>query len=237
MEEKKVKMSLGTAVCIFIIILLIVALGVTYYLGFIKNKQGEVVLKNEKTISKSEKTESISNDVDVSKTNTISIIDAVNYTEGYYNLFKVKLPKIVGNTDTIVELNQKILNEVLPKTYEDVIAHAEIPESYNKGTTVEYKYIIKNDVLVLYIYSVIPKDSVIPGRSGNPGIGVSYYYDVAKDKIITISEAANKLSLSLDGVYTKDGSQIKSYKELDYNGDLSYNIVIDNNNLKIESSL
>ena len=48
MEDKKaVKISLGTAICIFIIIVLIVALGVVYYLGFVKNKLKISELKNE----------------------------------------------------------------------------------------------------------------------------------------------------------------------------------------------
>ena len=62
MEEKKtIKVSLGTVICIFIIILLIVALGLVYYLGFIKNndKISELELKiialeNNKTECKEE---------------------------------------------------------------------------------------------------------------------------------------------------------------------------------------
>jgi len=38
MEEKKViKISFGVAICIFIILILVVALGITYYIGFVKN--------------------------------------------------------------------------------------------------------------------------------------------------------------------------------------------------------
>lgn len=46
-EKKSIKVSLGTTICIFIIILLIVALGVVYYLGYVKNKQEISDLKNE----------------------------------------------------------------------------------------------------------------------------------------------------------------------------------------------
>ncbi len=38
-EKESIKVSLGTTVCIFMIILLIVALGVVYYLGFVKNNE------------------------------------------------------------------------------------------------------------------------------------------------------------------------------------------------------
>ena len=40
-EKKTIKVSLGTTVCIFIIILLIVVLGVVYYLGFVKDNAKE----------------------------------------------------------------------------------------------------------------------------------------------------------------------------------------------------
>lgn len=38
-EKKSIKVSLGTVICIFIIIVLIVALGVVYYMGFVKNNE------------------------------------------------------------------------------------------------------------------------------------------------------------------------------------------------------
>ena len=53
MEDKKVvKVSAGTAVCIFIIILLVIALGVMYYFGFVNNKKsGEVTIKTADTVN------------------------------------------------------------------------------------------------------------------------------------------------------------------------------------------
>lgn len=55
MEDKKtVKVSLGTAICIFIIILLIISLGIVYYLGFIKDNEKISPLKYP-TESKSQK--------------------------------------------------------------------------------------------------------------------------------------------------------------------------------------
>jgi hypothetical protein len=38
-EKKQIKLSLGTVICIFIIIILIISLCVVYYLGFVKNNQ------------------------------------------------------------------------------------------------------------------------------------------------------------------------------------------------------
>ena len=70
MEEKKsVKISLGTIVCIFIIILLIVALVGIYYLGFVKNNQEIIALKEEVNVLKSKNNVSQSEKAEV-KTNS-----------------------------------------------------------------------------------------------------------------------------------------------------------------------
>lgn len=161
----------------------------------------------------------------------LAVEDAVNYTDAYYHLFKVRLPKVVGNTNTIKELNQKILNEVLPITYRDVVSHAILSESLDKGSAYDYKHIIKDNILVIHIYSsVLEGGSVAPTSDG--GLQqFSYYYDVVDDKILTLSEAASKLSLSLDGLTTLDGSSINSYDELEKN---HYMITISNNDLKLE---
>lgn len=58
MEEKKsIKVSLGTTICIIIIVLLFSALGVVYYLGFIKNNQTINDLESEKVALENEKIE------------------------------------------------------------------------------------------------------------------------------------------------------------------------------------
>ncbi|MDO5556152.1 MAG: hypothetical protein Q4G09_05950 [Clostridia bacterium] len=63
MEDKKtLKISLGTVICIFVIFLLIISLGIIYYLGFIKNLQNPVEnINNESksSILHSEKEETI----------------------------------------------------------------------------------------------------------------------------------------------------------------------------------
>lgn len=161
----------------------------------------------------------------------LTVDDAVNYTDAYYHLFKVRLPKVVGNTNTIKELNQKILNEVLPITYRDVVSHAILSESLDKGSAYDYKYIIKDNILVIDIYSSVPEGGSIVPASGGGLQEFSYYYDVVNDKILTLSEAASKLSLSLDGITTLDGSPINSYDELEKN---HYMITIINNDLKLE---
>lgn len=46
-EKKTIKVSFGTAVCFFIILFLIIAIGITYYLGFVKDSQKITELENE----------------------------------------------------------------------------------------------------------------------------------------------------------------------------------------------
>lgn len=46
-DKKTIKIGLGTVICIFIIILLVIALGIVYYLGFVKNSQEILALKDE----------------------------------------------------------------------------------------------------------------------------------------------------------------------------------------------
>lgn len=158
----------------------------------------------------------------------ITVEDAVNYTDAYYHLFKVRVPKIVGNTNTINELNQKMLNEVLPATYFDVVSHAMIPETFDKGSTYDYKYIMKDNILVIDIYNV-PEGDYVYLAAGLQEI--LYYYDIVNDKILTVSEVASKLSLSLDGLTTLDGLSINSYDELEKN---HYWVTISNDDLKLK---
>ena len=236
MQEKKVT-NISLSTFLFIIALIIIVIMTI----FIYKLNNEKTIETQKSIDLQAQINSLNATVsnlqgkintvseNVSSAN-ISVEDAINYTDNYYHLFKIKLPRIVGNTNTIKELNQKILNEVLPKTYTDIVMHAQVSESLDKGSTCEYKYIIKNNILVLYIYTSIPEGGTGIPASGD-GINSSYFYDIEHDKILTQSEAANKLSLSLSGLTTRNGEQIKSYSELEENG---YLITIDNNNLKLK---
>lgn len=239
MEDKK-KIKIGMVISIFIIILLVIALSLIYYFGFVKNNQEILALKDKINVLSSKNVPTQSEKVEVktytAKSNNIeskdiSVVDAVNYSDGYYNLFKIKLPKINGNTKTIAELNAKILNDVLPRTYSDVVGHATIEEAMDKGAFYDYKYIIKNNILIIYIYSSVPEGGSLMPTTGGGLEHCSYYYDIVNDKILTISEVANKLSLNLSGLKTLEGTDIKSYSKLEENG---YIITINNNDLKLE---
>ena len=134
----------------------------------------------------------------------ISIADAVNYTDGYYNIFNVKLPKIVGkNSKNISKLNDTILNEVLPSTYGHVACHTILDnECMNEGSTVDYRYIIKNNVVAIYVYSSAPNGAKAVPATGDGLFKYNYFYDIKNDKILTFDEAAIKMGITLN--YDRD---------------------------------
>jgi len=234
--KKEIKVSLGTVICIFIIIMLVLAIiGIVYYYKVmpINNLENKEIYTPNASINNTE-VNSIKNNEQTNNTATITVEDAVNYVDGYYRLFKVKLPKVVGNTDTIEKLNLKILNEVLPFTYADVVCHAETDKTaMDKGSIYDYKYSIDNNILVIYVFSTVPEGgSVIPATGGGLNY-FSYHYDIINDKILSVGETAEILKLELEGLKTSDGNKIESYKELDEN----YYIIniYEKNNIKLIS--
>ncbi len=159
------------------------------------------------------------------QSNDISVADALNFS---YELFNFRLPKVVGNTTVIDELNKKMLNEMLPSAISEVAIHESMPEAISKGNRYNYEYIIKNNILVIYMYSSIPE-----GGTGVPKSGKymnSYYYDITKDKILSVGEAAKALELKLDGMTSRDEKRLETYDELDESND--YIIGIEKNELR-----
>jgi len=146
-------------------------------------------------------------------------------------MFKTKLPQLTGNTDTIKELNYGILWDTLNGLSDCYSEYAMSSyEGYefvffNKGTTFDYSYVVKNDVLVLYVYSTVPEGSNLPGQTGDGLYCNSYYYDIANDKILTTSQAVDKL-----GVAIPDYADLNNYP-LDGGG---WIIFLENNELTLE---
>lgn len=256
-ENKSFKVSLGIVVCMFVILILIMALAVVYYLGVVKNNQKILDLTDEinslksknniiqadkdndcKNTIQTEKDNDKNNDNELNeiKSNDISVVDALDYSDGYYQLFKVKLPKIVGNTETIEKLNFKMLNEILPLTYCDVVTYSDTRDteevSMDKGSIYNYRYAIENDILIIYIYSSVPEGGSVMPASWSGLNSKGYYYDISNDEILTIGEAASKLELDLDGLETIDHNSITSYDELEEAG---YYISIYNNKLELSA--
>lgn len=173
------------------------------------------------------------------KNSTISVEDAVNYKDGYYNLFNIRLPRIIGNTNTVSELNKKILNNVLRRTYQDFAMHALTKDEkltvFDKGAIYDYKYIIKDDILIIYVYSYKPEGSsnYFPA-SGNGTNEFNFYYDIINDKELSTSQVAKKLNISLNSITKYTDEKVNSYEELD---DSNYNFImrIEQNEIKLVS--
>lgn len=94
MEKNSAKISLGTAVCMFIILLLIIALAIVYYLGFINNSgefansnvagDTEVIQNVNENINNSDVSEEINNTIsnDEIKRTLQNYLDLVGIREG-----------------------------------------------------------------------------------------------------------------------------------------------------------
>ena len=240
MKDKK-DVKLNVLICLLIIMVIaIVTMGYYMYKMYNKKEDNSQAGKLNNQISNVEQAKdnvdetSKTDEKEQKESKEISVVDAVNYTDGYYDLFKVKLPRIVGNTETIEKLNSKILNEVLPLTYDDVVCHAttenEQTIAMSKGSIHDYTYIIKDNILIIYIYSTVPEGGTKIETTEDGLIQHSYYYDITNDKILSIDEVANKLKLSLEGLKTPEGKSIKSYSELEKNG---YIVRIKDNNIEL----
>lgn len=104
-ERKSIKVSLGTVISIFIIILLILALGVVYYLGFVKNKQEIKALKDEVNALKIKDNISQSEEIEAN-TNNVSNADS-------------KIDIESKNNNTSIQIGKKYAWEIPAKYSED----------------------------------------------------------------------------------------------------------------------
>ena len=137
----------------------------------------------------------------------VKVVDALDYTDDYYHMFKVKLPMITGNKPNSLKLNKTILDEVLPRTYFALIAHrGSEGQSASKGFITDYEYIIKNDIIVIYVKASIPEGGSGIPASGNGLYDFSYFYDIANDKILTkLGDVAKLMGLTdIDGAPNYD---------------------------------
>lgn len=192
MEKRK---NTGLIILIVILSLLVIILGgVIIY---------DKVLTTNLNIEPENK---VDNNEETNVNYNISVEDSVNYIDSYYKKFSVKLPKIIGETDKINEINTKILNDILPRTYDYPICYTENPDyCVDKGTSVDYKYIIKDDILIIYIYASVPEGGHAVPASGDGLIHKNYFYDIKNDSLLTLSEAAEKLNITdLDGANSYD---------------------------------
>ena len=133
-------------------------------------------------------------------------------------LFKVKLPKIVNGTLDAEKLNKKMLADASKNVADAVKCREELYPCFGEGLTTSYEYLIKNNVLAIYIYESTPSGNIGVGTSGN-GLDKSiYFYNIKTGKIIDkISEAARLMEI-------KDLGEVKNYSDLDNCGTIDYSI-------------
>ena len=102
-ENKEIKVRLSTVVYIFIILILAIALGVVYYLGFVKNDNVNNMIASVKEIENEKKIKKINEVKDI--VYTIEKRETIGY-EG--NVVTNKIPVINLNNDLIKKINEEI---------------------------------------------------------------------------------------------------------------------------------
>ncbi len=143
-ENKKIKIGLGTAICIFIIVLLIIALAGVYYFGFIKNNEKIEVINNEKiALEKEITTLEQDNNLGTEETNVNVSSTSENVT--YKDIVGVYTGKIILN-ETDSEGN-KFSDGYCLTLYENGTYKYEHGVAAAGGTI--GNYIIENDSIIL----------------------------------------------------------------------------------------
>ena len=94
MEEKnELKVRLSTVVYLFIIVVLVVALGVVYYLGFVKSDNSHNMIANGEVAEKNNN----STDVKENKTENSTVVSSNHVWEEYPQDFRKELDVWIGN--------------------------------------------------------------------------------------------------------------------------------------------
>lgn len=156
--------------------------------------------------------------------------------------YEIKIPSIIGPGANIESLNQKMATVILDQCDTNVAAIYESQryesQAFNKGFKIYYEYLIKNNILIIFINQILPEggEGNILMQSGDYW-EASYYYDIQNDQILTVGEAAKKLNIKLDKVVIDeidDGEdiviEIKTYEDLEQNG---FQLIVDNNQIKL----
>lgn len=178
MEEKKVKMRLGTAICLFIIIVLIAALICMYYFGIYKQKDNKNNINNEIankniTVSKNETTENT--ETKTTGNNNFSLIyDALNKNFSMNN--DEELIKSAINSITIYN--------------DDIMNKENIPEKYNNE---KYLY---GECVFSSLYENAPQLAgggfeYVAGTEGTWIVYHSYFVYNLKTKDINLSPSSD----------------------------------------------
>ncbi len=130
---------------------------------------------------------------------TVTVVDAVSFTETKHEASKVTLPRITSTKENAEKLNKQMLAEVLSRRYSIPTEKDESSTNYApKGIITSYSYVIKNDIIAIGINE---SGEYIYHGSGSGLNNFTYFYDIKNDKIIDkLSEAAKLMELTdIDG--------------------------------------
>ena len=217
-ENKEIKVRLSTVVCVFIILVLVVALGAVYYLGFVKNDNannmivnGEVVEKN--NISLNEQLPEINNNIEenvedrneeLAVKNNIASNEQVteeNSNENQYTYEKIKGLYTYTNEESAYSL---YLWENGTFKYENFFDSS---DGYGGGGRIG-NYIIEDNVIKLnYMFST-GTDASLTVTKGNKELKIDAY-----DRITFTDEDFNnnKILLKKDNNNKEDNELYDFY--------------------------
>ena len=159
----------------------------------------------------------------------------------------IRLPRIVGNTKTINQLNKKIQSSLIDsyifevdelinfldeKTSDDFTTKEVLVDEIDniiscfRNVSVTYETYEKNGILVISLV-----ENRCTGASGPfDNTDKFYFYDIANDKELDYIEAAEKFGAKIDNlIEDENGNELtpcKTYKDLKQN-DGRYGIIID----------
>lgn len=211
MEDKKtVKVSLGTSICIFIIIVLIVALCVVYYLGFVKNNQEIIALKDEVDVLKSKNSISQSEKAEI-KTNDN------NATVSKNEKVEVKTNSVNNNIASTTNNNTK-------KEFK--------PENFKPGTYV-YSFTSENDVESRMVLSFKDDNTVvlIPHRSNGFYMEGTYKIEYHEEGGMDLPEKLYFIKCTIDKWSSEPSGEMHQKAFSPAEADI---IILDEENVMIE---
>ncbi|MBQ3145410.1 MAG: hypothetical protein IJB90_02375 [Clostridia bacterium] len=247
MEEKKeIKVRLSTVVYLFIILVLVGALGVVYYLGFVKDDNannmianGEVAEKN--NISVNEQVPEVNNNVEEKeelkkdqKQEIINILKNTNNSKAYFNVLKINYENEKYNVE--VEYSTPVV--ISENEFNNLKKDKEITLNNEK-----YEYVTDNDSANGYIQKNNQKYEVINYNNGYvfelTGTAGGYTWTINKtenmkfvaDEDTLIYDSFTGQEYKLKDNKTKDWlnrSLENTIVRLNYSEDLGLSIFIDN---------
>ena len=65
----------------------------------------------------------------------------------------------------------------------------------DKGSSVDYEYLIKENIVIIYINSFVPEGVHSAPAAGSGQFSANYFYDITNDRILTLDEGTDKLNI------------------------------------------